>query len=89
VHRGRVLGELWGARRVPGLAGRKLVVCTDGDADRVVVAVDTLDARAGQEALVAFGSGARNVLAAGPDNRALCCDAAVALLLDGGTEGEG
>ena len=63
MHRGRILGELWGARRVPGLAGRKLVVCTDGDADRVVVAIDTLDARPGQEALVAFGSGARNVLA--------------------------
>ena len=86
MHRGRILGELWGARRVPGLEGRKLVLCSDGDADRVVVAVDTLGGSAGQEALVAFGSGARNVLSPGPDNRGLCCDAAVALLLDGGTE---
>ena len=83
MHRGRILGELWGARRVAGLDGRKLVLVTDGTADRVVVAVDTLDARAGQQVLVAFGSGARNVLRPGPDNRDLVCDAAVALLVDG------
>lgn len=83
MHRGKILGEVWGARRVPGLDGRKLVLVQDGAADRVVVAVDPLDGRAGQEALVAFGSGARNVLLAGPDNRHLVCDAAVALLVDG------
>ena len=83
MHRGRILGELWGARRVAGLDGRKLVLVSDGVADRVVVAVDTLDARAGQQVLVAFGSGARNVLRPGPDNRDLVCDAAVALLVDG------
>ena len=83
MHRGKILGELWGARRVPGLDGRKLVLVTDGAADRVVVAIDPLDGRAGQEALVAFGSGARNVLQPGPDNRHLVCDAAVALLVDG------
>lgn len=83
MHRGRILGELWGARRVPGLDGRKLVLVQDGAADRVVVAIDPLDGRAGQEALVAFGSGARNVLAPGPENRHLVCDAAVALLVDG------
>jgi hypothetical protein len=32
---------------------------------------------------VAFGSGARNVLKPGPDNRDLCCDAAVAALVEG------
>ena len=82
MHRGTVLGELWGARRVPGLDGRKLVLVTDGGADRVVVAVDTLDARAGDQVLVAFGSGARNVLRPGPDNRDLVSDAAVALIID-------
>lgn len=87
MHRGRILGELWGARRVPGLDGKKLVLVADGDADRVVVAIDPLDGRVGQEALVAFGSGARNVLAAGPDNRGLTCDAAVALLVDGPSGG--
>jgi microcompartment protein CcmK/EutM len=51
--------------------------------DRVLVAVDTLDARAGQEVLVALGSGARNVLKPGPDNRELLCDAAIGLLVDG------
>lgn len=48
----------------------------------LVVAIDTLDARSGQEVLVAFGSGARNVLQPGPHNRHLLCDAAVALLVD-------
>lgn len=49
----------------------------------LVVAVDTLDARDGQQVLVAFGSGARNVLMPGPHNRHVLCDAAVALLIDG------
>lgn len=83
MKRGRILGEVWGARRARGLDGRRLLLVADGESDRVVVAVDTLDARMGQEALVAFGSGARNVLRPGPDNRDLLCDAAVALLVDG------
>jgi microcompartment protein CcmK/EutM len=48
-----------------------------------MVAIDSLDARTGQSVLVAVGSGARNVLQPGPDNRELLCDAAVALLVDG------
>jgi microcompartment protein CcmK/EutM len=47
------------------------------------VAIDTLDARAGDDVTVAFGSGARNVLAPGVDNRALLCDAAVAAIVEG------
>lgn len=47
------------------------------------VAIDTLDARVGQRVLLAYGSGARNVLAPGPDNRHLLCDAAIALIVDG------
>lgn len=82
MHRGRVLGELWGERRAAGLRGRKLLLVSDGKADRVVVALDVLGARVGQEVLVAFGSGARNVLRPGPDNRDVLCDAAVALLID-------
>ncbi len=82
--RGRILGEVWGARHARGLDGRRLVVVTQPAVDRVLVAVDTLEARAGQEVLVALGSGARNVLAPGPDNRAELADAAVALLVDGG-----
>lgn len=53
----------------------------------LVVAVDTLDARDGQQVLVAFGSGARNVLVPGPHNRHVLCDAAVALLIDGDADG--
>jgi microcompartment protein CcmK/EutM len=63
----------------PGLPGL--------DNASLVVAVDTLDARDGQQVLVAFGSGARNVLVPGPHNRHVLCDAAVALLIDGDSEG--
>ena len=82
--RGRVIGDLWGTRRSPGLDGRRLVLVADGESDRVIVAIDTLDARAGQQVLVAMGSGGRNVLKPGPANRDVLCDAAVALLVDGG-----
>jgi ethanolamine utilization protein EutN len=79
---GRVIGEVWATRKAERLHGRKLVlVAVDGG--RVMVAIDTLDAREGQSVLVAVGSGARNVLQPGPDNRDLLCDAAIALLVDG------
>lgn len=81
--RGRVLGEVWGARKAAGLDGRRLVLVCEGGSDRVLVAIDTLGTRAGQEVLVALGSGARNVLQPGPDNRGLLCDAAIALHVDG------
>mgnify|MGYP000054693002 CR=1 FL=1 len=48
----------------------------------LTVAIDTLDGRAGQPVLVAYGSGARNVIQPGPDNRHVLADAAVALLVD-------
>jgi microcompartment protein CcmK/EutM len=83
VIRGRVIGEVWGTRRVPGLDGRKLSLVAVAGADRVMVAIDTLDARDGQEVLVAPGSGARSVLAPGVDNRAVLADAALAMIVDG------
>jgi microcompartment protein CcmK/EutM len=83
MKRGRILGEVWGTRRAAGLDGRRLLLVSDGASDRVVVAIDTLDAREGQEVLVAFGSGARNVIQPGPANRDVLCDAAIALLVDG------
>ena len=81
--RGRVIGEVWATRKAPGLVGRRLMIVGVDGADRALVAVDTLDAREGQPVLVAVGSGARNVLQPGPDNRELLCDAAIALLVDG------
>jgi len=81
--RGRVIGSVWATRKVAKLDGQRLVLVAVDRADRVIVAYDTLDAREGQTVLVAVGSGARNVLKAGPDNRELCCDAAIAVLVDG------
>ena len=86
MKRGRIIGEVWGARRSAGIDGRRLLLVSDAAGDRVTVAIDTLGARVGQEALVAFGSGARNVLSPGGDNRGLLCDAAIALLVDGNGE---
>ena len=86
--RGKVIGQLWGARHVPGLDGQKLLLVAARDAagrptGRLVVATDVLDARGGEEVTVAFGSGARNVLRPGPENRDLCCDAAIAAVVEG------
>lgn len=86
--RGTVVGEVWATRKARGLDGRKLVLVAARDAEgrasgRLVVAVDTLDVRAGEDVTVAFGSGARNVLRPGADNRDLLCDAAVAAIVEG------
>jgi microcompartment protein CcmK/EutM len=83
VIRARVIGEVWATRKAAGLGGRRLLLCAPDGEDRVVVAIDTLDAREGQAVLVSFGSGARNVLAPGPANRGLLCDAAISLVVDG------
>ncbi len=86
--RGTVVGQVWAARKARGLDGQKLLLVAAQDAEgrpsgRLVVAVDVLDARAGEEVTVAFGSGARNVLRPGPNNRDLLCDAAVAAIVEG------
>jgi microcompartment protein CcmK/EutM len=86
--RGAVIGEVWATRHAPGLDGRKLLLVAARDASgatsgRVLVALDTLGARVGQEVTVSVGSGARAVLAAGPDNRGVLADAAVSMLVDG------
>jgi ethanolamine utilization protein EutN len=81
--RAKVIGEVWATRKSELLDGRRLVLVSVDGADRVMVAIDTLDSREGQSVLVAVGSGARNVLQPGPDNRGVLCDAAIALLVDG------
>ena len=86
--RGTIVGQVWAARHAAGLDGRKLVLVAARDGEnaptgRLVVAIDTLDARAGEDVTVAFGSGARNVVAPGPDNRQVLCDAAIAALVEG------
>ena len=86
--RGMVVGQVWATRKARGLEGRKLLVVAASDADgqptgRLVVAIDLLDAGVGDDVTVAFGSGARNVLRPGPENRDLLCDAAVAAIVEG------
>jgi ethanolamine utilization protein EutN len=80
---GRVIGEVWATRKSPGLVGQRMLIVGVEGADRAMVAIDTLDAREGEAVMVSVGSGARNVLEPGPDNRALLCDAAVSLIVDG------
>jgi ethanolamine utilization protein EutN len=80
---GRVIGEVWGTRKADALEGRRLKLVAVRGQDRVIVAIDTIDARDGDEVLVAVGSGARNVIQPGPDNRAVLADAAIALIVDG------
>jgi microcompartment protein CcmK/EutM len=88
VIRGTVIGRVWGTRKARGLDGQTLLLVAAQDAEgrptgRLVVASDVLDARTGEDVTVAFGSGARNVLRAGPDNRDLLCDAAIAAIVEG------
>ncbi|HEY6476804.1 MAG TPA: EutN/CcmL family microcompartment protein [Polyangia bacterium] len=86
--RGTVIGKVWATRKARGLDGQKLLLVAARDAEgrasgRLVVAIDTLDARAGEDVTVAFGSGARNVLRPGAENRGILCDAAVAAIVEG------
>jgi microcompartment protein CcmK/EutM len=92
VIRGTIVGNVWATRQARGLSGRELVLVAAQDAEgrpsgRLVVAIDTLDAGAGDDVTVTFGSGARNVVAGsrvdGKDDRALLCDAAVAAIVEG------
>jgi len=96
MKRGRVVGEVWATRKVQSLSGRRLKLVVEApnpaaatlSTAPLVVAVDTLDAEAGQEVMVAYGSGARNVLSPEPDNRHILCDAAIALIVDSKAEGK-
>lgn len=86
--RGTVIGQVWGTRKARGLDGQTLLVVAVRDAEgrptgRLVVASDVLDTGVGEDVTVAFGSGARNVLRPGPDNRDLLCDAAIAAIVEG------
>jgi microcompartment protein CcmK/EutM len=86
--RGKDVGQVWATRKARGLDGQKLLLVAAHDAEgapngRLIVAVDVLDAHGGEDVTVAFGSGARNVLRPGPENRDLLCDAAVAAIVEG------
>lgn len=65
---GRVIGEVWGARRHPALDGRKLLLVQPHawyDPSHEcgnLVAVDTVGAGVGEDVVVCLGDGARRSL---------------------------
>lgn len=87
--RGKVIGEVWATKRSPRLSGMKLLLIAEVIVDqgelretgRVVVGTDMLDARIGDQVVVAFGSGARNAIK--PGSRDCLVDAAVVQVIDG------
>lgn len=85
---GMVVGEVWATRKAPGLEGRKLVLLAIEGTPRLEVGLDVLDARVGEEVLVSYGSGARNVVSGGAENRSLLADEAVSLIIDGRSDRE-
>ena len=87
---GRVIGEVWATKKPDSLGGVALklvaVLGTNGpvESGRVVVAADVLDAPLGEEVMVSFGSGARNVIRPGArDNRDVPYDCAISRVIDG------
>lgn len=88
--RGRIVGEVWATKKSERLSGMKLVLVSElralGNGEyeatgRVVVATDNLDASAGQDVVIAFGSGARNAIS--PLSRDVLTDASVVQVIDG------
>ena len=90
MKRGVLIGEVWATRKAAGLAGKSLKLVLESPSlsepgalyAPITVAIDTLDGKLGQPVLVAYGSGARNVMARGQQSSG-SADAAVAVLLDG------
>ncbi|MBW2735715.1 MAG: ethanolamine utilization protein EutN [Deltaproteobacteria bacterium] len=86
---GRVIGEVWATRKARGLEGQKMLLVALEEETRVIVALDTLGAGPSDRVLVSWGSGGRNVLQSGSDNRQKLCDAAISVVVEGSSEGEG
>jgi len=86
VIEGVVIGRVWATKKSPGLGSRKLLLVAETGpsgvpTNRVVVAMDVLDAGPGDRVVVSFGSGARNALA--PGSRSVLADAAVVQVIEG------
>lgn len=81
---GQVIGEVWATKKMEHLQGQKLILVAQrekaGFAGRVIVAMDSMDAREGDEVVVSFGSGARNVFM--PGSRTILVDAAISQIID-------
>jgi ethanolamine utilization protein EutN len=86
VNKGIVIGEVFATKKNERIRGYKLLlVCLVDDmkrpTQRVVVAVDTLDAGVSDEVVVAFGSGARNAIK--PLSRDVLVDCAIVQVIEG------
>ena len=98
MFRARVVGEVWATKKCPGLKDRKLLILarmgksegSGGDlsgerspSGQVLVAIDQLDSRIGEDVVVTFGSGARNAVRPGATtNYDLMIDAALVQITD-------
>jgi len=84
--RGKVIGTVWGTRKVDDLTGKKLVIVAEQEhgreTGRLVVAIDTLDCEPSSSVVVSFGSGARQAVDR-QRGRAVCADAAITQRIDG------
>jgi len=86
VNRGIVIGEVFATKKNQKIKGYKLLlVCLLDEmkkpTQRVVVAVDTVDAGVSDEVVVAFGSGARNAVK--PLSRDVLVDCAIVQVIEG------
>lgn len=73
----RVLGRVWSDRQVPGLDGHRMLVVRDLGSDTIHVAVDLVDATAGNTVIVATDEAAQAQLGGVP------VDAAIVALVAG------
>ena len=86
MNRGIVIGEVFATKKNQKIKGYKLLlVCLLDEmkkpTQRVVVAVDTVDAGVSDEVVVAFGSGARNAVK--PLSRDVLVDCAIVQVIEG------
>ena len=82
MKRAKVLGRLWATKKHPLLDGYKIVLVSPYQKDKlsteIIAVIDILDVKIGQDVLLSFGSGGRNVL----NNQDLPIDVVISAVLD-------
>ena len=82
-----MIGQVWATKKSTYLIGQKLLLIAMKDINNnytgeLVVATDTLQSSEGENVMISFGSGARNVLAQGKNNKTFLTDAAVSMIIE-------